>query len=76
MTQLFTTDPDPPVAGQIVIICYSGTLPFKGTITINGGDPQAMNSSVECWEYEVPSNATSFLLHDDSGESDDFPRVL
>lgn len=80
--QLISVDPDPPAAGQGANFGYSGNVPV--TITIKWGPASAgipdttieITSTSNPVKVAVPSGATSFIAHDESGASADLAGAV
>ena len=81
MTQLITTDPKTPAAGDDLKICYSGKRPV--TLELQWHPDGLQPSSVTipagedpCVTIVVPVGAWSLVIHDTSGSSDDLPVTI
>jgi hypothetical protein len=73
--------PDPPVAGQVLKICYDGPLPasFKLTWTPPGPPGTATipaGTNPPCTKVNVPAGSSGLLIHDSSGLATDLTRVF
>ena len=85
MTQRITISPNPPVAGQQLEICYDFTgMPGTSSATLNiDWTPDSVPStSVEvtaeepCVTITVPLDADTYLIKDETGESEDLGGVV
>lgn len=79
MTASIDIDPDPPVQGQPLEICYNGTLPHTLEITwVPAGSPTSVTCPKPngCATITVPSNAVSINIHDPSGDAEDESRTV
>jgi len=81
MTQLITTDPKSPAAGDTLKICYSGERPVKLELQWHpdGLQPDAITipaGADPCVTITVPAGAWSLVIHDTSGASDDLPVAI
>lgn len=82
MVQRFTITPDPPSKGQQAIVCYafSGLDPMPDSVVIAidyspdsiPGEQITVTPSEPCKTINIPANATSGILTDLSGESEEF----
>ncbi|MGB0890296.1 MAG: hypothetical protein ACPGWS_08435 [Solirubrobacterales bacterium] len=78
LPDLITIDPDPPVAGQKVKVCYdfpSGVTEVKLEIEWSPtGETETLTIAADdnCGKIEVPAWATGMLIVDTSGASADF----
>jgi hypothetical protein len=79
MTQYFTQSPEPAVPGQLVKVCYSGSLPASATVTC-GGNATVFHLHFEsgngCDSFLLSSDAFDFLVEDDGGFSEDFAGLV
>ena len=75
--QRITLDPDPPVQGQDVTICYrfdgSGVSSTTLRVTFDSGTPTdyEVSTSQPCVTIPVPDSATSITVEDMNGPSPD-----
>ena len=81
MPQQFTIDPDPPERGKLLKLCYSGARPATASISWDPpGEPTSVSFGDDadelCVTFTVPDDASSVIVHDDSGSSDDLARVV
>lgn len=76
-TQRITLDPQPPVQGKPLTICYdfaeSGLSSTTLTVTFDVGTPASYEVSAQnpCVTIDVPANAANITVSDASGVSPD-----
>ncbi len=77
MTQHFTIEPDPPVAGKDAKLCYDGPKPWEASVSWDpAGEPTSVGGSKECVTFKVPANASNVVFHDENGHSIDLSCVV
>lgn len=78
MTQHFTIEPDPPVAGKKAKLCYSGPKPWECEVQWDptGLTPTSLGGSEDCYEFTVPDTASNVVFHDENGHSVDLSCVV
>lgn len=80
MTQHFYVDPDPPVAGTMNRVCWTGPVPATATASWDpeGSGPESFSftEDARCVDYEIGPGASSVVFHDDAGDSVDLARVV
>lgn len=79
MTQYMTITPNPPIAGQTATVKYSGS-PVPTTLSADwdpASEPKELAlDALGCVELVVPDGASSVVIHDPSGLSDDLATVV